>query len=525
MHADDHGGPPSSRIAFFSYAIVCHPRTAMTRRTGRDACQKGQYDVVIVGAGPAGLATLSALQESYSLDHLTDQQRDVILSVRTNPGSGKKKKVCVIDPSGDWLVGWKENFSKLDIKFLRSPALAHPDAFDENALLAFAVSQGREHELLASGCSDTTRLRGLGEAYNGLWHMPSSSLFLDFCSQIQKSLVHEFVSDSVSDIQMKGKQYTISFEKGHDPISAKSVVLAMGAVGSPMFPKGLECVPKQHILHWKQLQLSQKSKGIPTHWKRILVVGGGLTAVQVAQLALKQGGSSCRVTLCSRRAIVEKHLDIGLDWVDRRRAQKCQSEFYHQPLQDRLDRLKEARGGGSVPPCYVRQVESLEASGRLQRLVGNPNFVCLESAEDESSTDGRPHLLVEIGSNSLRFDGVIVACGVQPDCSNSPVFQNLLQRIDSSKVFKGFPIVSEDLEWFPNIFVVGGMAALNLGPDAGNLMGARRGATIIANALDCRSWLREKGNIFANRYNLFASDDDSSSDSGCGSDDEDGPDQ
>ena len=294
----------------------------------------------------------------------------------------------------------------------------------------------------------------------------------------------------------------------------------MGAVGSPSFPKGLEHVPPTQIMHWKQLDASQKmTKGIPSHWKNILVVGGGLTAVQVAQLALKQtnGGSARKVVLCSRRAIVEKHLDIGLAWVDRRQAQKCQSDFYHQPLQDRLNTLKEARGGGSVPPNYVRQVESLEATGRLQRLVGIPNFLNMEEeCQDDENASSPPierPLVIEIGSTSRTFDGVIVACGVQPDCTKNPVFHHLLQTFDSSKQFNGFPTVSEDLEWFPNIFVVGGMAGLNLGPDAGNLMGARRGATLIANALDCRSWLREKGNIFANRYSLFAMEDDDDSSS------------
>lgn len=32
------------------------------------------YDVVIIGAGPAGLSTLSALQESFSIDHMTDSK-------------------------------------------------------------------------------------------------------------------------------------------------------------------------------------------------------------------------------------------------------------------------------------------------------------------------------------------------------------------------------------------------------------------------------------------------------------------
>jgi hypothetical protein len=289
-------------------------------------------------------------------------------------------------------------------------------------------------------------------------------------------------------------------------------------------------VPKERLLHWKQLDVTKNSKGIPSEWKNILVVGGGLTAVQVAQLALKHGSSDRKVVLCSRRPIVEKHLDIGLGWVDRRQAQRLQFDFYHQPVQDRVDTLKEARGGGSVPPYYLRQVESLETQGRLQRLVGNPNLIYLEDLvtgqrpelqrqECQCCRQGSP-LVIGIGSIIHRFDGVLVACGVQPDCNKNPVFKNLLHTFDSSKQFNGLPMVSEDLEWFPNIFVVGGMAGLNLGPDAGNLMGARRGATIIANALDCRSWLREKGNIFANRYNWIAPD---SSSSESDSNDDEGP--
>lgn len=172
--------------------------------------QQQHYDVVIVGAGPAALATLSALQESFSLDQLTDPQRNQILSSlslssRRTKSTKSKKRVCVVDPSGKWMAAWKENFDTLEIQFLRSPVLAHPDAFDEHALLAYCVSHHNyyrcQDELLASGCSDVTRLKGLGEAYNGLWHMPSSRLFADFCDHLTQTLPHDFVQDSVVDIQ------------------------------------------------------------------------------------------------------------------------------------------------------------------------------------------------------------------------------------------------------------------------------------------------------------------------------------
>jgi hypothetical protein len=308
-----------------------------------------------------------------------------------------------------------------------------------------------------------------------------------------------------------------------DKIITDSVILAMGAVGKPIIPKRLMNIPPHRLMHWKNLDPSIEARGIPSDWKDILVVGGGLTGVQVAQLALRHGPNDRKVTLCSRRPIVEKFLDIDLEWLNRRQAHKCQSDFYHQSLEDRQSNLKRARGGGSVPPWYVRQIEKLESNGRLQRLVGNPNFIYDEELlfRQEDSTR-KQHcnccrknapLAVGIGSKIHRFDGVLIACGVQPDCSKNHVYQSVLEKMKhDEKVYKGLPIINEDLEWYPNIFVIGGMAGLNLGPDAGNLMGMRRGATIIANTLGCRSWLRDKGNLYANRYIIFEDDETSDTD-------------
>ena len=52
-----------------SIAIDYLVRTKITM-TCKTICES--YDVVIIGAGPAGLSTLSALQESFSLDNMTD---------------------------------------------------------------------------------------------------------------------------------------------------------------------------------------------------------------------------------------------------------------------------------------------------------------------------------------------------------------------------------------------------------------------------------------------------------------------
>ena len=151
----------------------------------KQACEPKEVtcNVCIIGAGPAGLAVLSAIKEPYTLDTMNEtqiEQAQRILSSSSSPSlAARDLEVCVIDGSEDWMADWDKNFATLDIQFLRSPALAHPDAFDPNALLAFAVANGREDELIDSGCRDLKCLRGLDRM--NLWKLPSTKLFHDFC--------------------------------------------------------------------------------------------------------------------------------------------------------------------------------------------------------------------------------------------------------------------------------------------------------------------------------------------------------
>ena len=57
--------------------------------------------------------------------------------------------------------------------------------------------------------------------------------------------------------------------------------------------------------------------------------------------------------------------------------------------------------------------------------------------------------------------------------------------------------------------MIGAMSALQVGPDAGNLMGMRRAAYVISDKLNVRRWLRRT--ILANQYDAFMFDSDSDS--------------
>ena len=129
------------------------------------------WQLAIVGAGPCGLAVLARLVQDLksccSCPTEAALARDVL------------ERTIVIDPSGEWLVGWRSKLGSQGVDHLRSPTFVHPHpsrAIDD-ALLAFAA--GRPRDLLA--------LDGLelsGELRAHAWHAPSAALFDEFCDEL-----------------------------------------------------------------------------------------------------------------------------------------------------------------------------------------------------------------------------------------------------------------------------------------------------------------------------------------------------
>eukprot|EP00980_Cylindrotheca_fusiformis_P002579 scaffold609_cov130-Cylindrotheca_fusiformis.AAC.15 len=567
------------------------------------------FDVCIIGGGPAGLATLSGIHSRFTIDGSTMtpvQQERVWKNIRSsNSGrngttaatSKKQHKVCVVDSGSFWLEQWQKNFASLSIQHLRSPVLAHPDLFDAYALLSYAVKHGREDELLESGCGDVKDLLALGQSQIGLWKLPSTRLFVDFCLDLANSLSHTFLPNSVVlDISQKENHhhpqsnqtsyFQVTLENSNNSagsssskqvrvVTAKAVVLAVGTVGRPIVPTFLPKYNKNKNnpssttwRFWNQPETvsDNNDRRIPEY--PVLVLGGGLTAVQIALNEVskrqcrrrqncpagqkkKQGEGNkslpppphgmttntttnttcCDVILVSKRPLMEKHFDIPMDWFDTRKANKCMADFYHHPMEDRKRALVDARQGGSIPPMYLRQLQEAIDAGHVQCHVGVVEEFNHDSDQNHPFIDGdddnhhSPNDAFQIQTRSTVadesstttttttwIDHTVVACGVEPCCEASPLIEKL-QSQWPIRVEGGLPCVTQDLRWTEGIdlFVVGSLGALNIGPDAGNLMGIRRAAQLVANALGCRRWLRET--VYANPFEVFWSDSSSLSSS------------
>ena len=317
------------------------------------------YDVVIIGGGPGGLATLSAAIEPYSSDGVHDDNNVKHAYAR---GLAKKRdvpRVCVVDPGDTWLATWHERFKALQIKWLRSPAGAHPDAFDSNSLLSYALSNGRAHDMYDSGV-DKKKFRNLREAWTGLLDLPSNALFEDFCQDLASRLPHTFVRGKAAAILGSDGDFCVCLEESGRQLKAKSVVLALGVPGPAALPAALSKVPDTLMFHSDD-DLGGRLQELSTK-NDVLVIGGGLTAVQVTQLAVKKGCGT--VVLASRRPLTTRHFDVTEDWFDSRQGSKLQYGFFLEPLEKRAAAAKAARGGGSVPPLYMNDIHNLEARGR-----------------------------------------------------------------------------------------------------------------------------------------------------------------
>ena len=228
---------------------------------------------------------------------------------------------------------------------------------------------------------------------------------------------------------------------------------------------------------------------------KILIVGGGLTSAQLALLATESNWCS-EVTLIQRSKMNPRHFDIGNEWMGPKRG-KLLEDFWCMDVNERVKKLKETRGGGTIPPEYIlelaaKQGKKLEVKEEVE--VTNVHWM-----------DDRLQVFLDDGSEPEFYDMIWLATGAQNHIDHYSALSHL-RKVLPVDVVNGFPVLNTDLSWRApmveegdeglgndeptwkqvarkRIWFTGALAALQLGPDALNLVGARHGSVRVARAI------------------------------------------
>lgn len=382
-----------------------------------------ERSLVIVGAGPHGLAVaLRAVQAGF------------------RPGVDLE----VIDPSGCWLSSWKQQFAAHRIRSLRSPGVHHPGA-DPSALYRFAEDRN-ERSRAAYGQPFTAAFNAYCD------HLADEAGLRD---AVTPGRAHLLASDATSTTVLCGED---------DVITAERAVLAVnpGRRRIPSWVQDLLPVSADRVAHAGDVDL----RGLDLAGETITIVGGGLTAAQLSLGAVENDAT--RVHLVLRRRLRCSTFDVDPGWL----GPKYLDGFTTMGAAERAAAVHAARDGGSLPNWALSALRRAVVSGRLT-IHEHARVVAGRNCEDQPT--------VVLGDEThLRADRLWLATG--SDCTVDSC--RLLDDVAAThpcEQHTGLPMLRDDLSWpGTRLHLSGRLAALQLGPAAGNIWGARHaGARIL----------------------------------------------
>lgn len=359
-----------------------------------------------------------------------------------------RERFVVFDPSGRWMSRWENQFAAFNIPHLRSPAVHHPDP-NRFALRKFAESRSSE----------------LFPPYD----LPGTQLFQDLCMDVisRWDLENRVIPLGVTRIEPVANNFRLWLQDGQS-IVARRVVLATGN-SKEQIPNWVEKIeseyPQDKLCHSTKVDL----RGLQLAGEKIAIVGGGLTSGHLAVGGISKGA---KVNLIIRRQLQEKLFDAEPGWLG---PKYLKGFFAESDLEKRFAMIQQARNGGSVTPAMGMQLRREARNGNLT-IDENCQVVKLEWL-------GNSWLVECSDGNIHEFNRIWLSTGTKFDVTTEPLLEEVFAAYPIP-VINGLPVLDTCLRWRGcELFIMGGFAALQIGPTARNLSGALMACEKIVHAI------------------------------------------
>lgn len=419
--------------------------------------------LVVIGAGPHGLAVLSALAD----------------------GGSWPERVTVVDPHDHWCAAWDAKLARLALDRLRSPQVHHPGVHpmelrdmveacppEEQLLLRRPEAERaptpagmrRYLDQLVERLGPVDWLRGRAVALTVAAEQTSRSAAPPTPRPGDPGPVTVSVmpmTDGPGEVPAQDMDPALIVEPGVAPITlvADAVVVAH----NPSMPRvpgwSAPLLATGRARHASEVDIqSEEVSG-----REVLIVGGGLTAACLALEVLRRGGHPTMVT---RRPLRARPYDVDASWIGPRRLEP----YLRAPATERRALIDVARDGGTIPP---RTLEQLRAAADDPATP----LTLLEAVDVE------PAVQAQLASGTEPAPALWLATGFEQHLDRDPLLGPVAEQL-GVRSHGGLPEVDEALRLGgAPIYVAGPYAALGVGPACRNLAGARPAAQRIAAGL------------------------------------------
>lgn len=390
------------------------------------------YKWVIVGGGVQGITMATFLLK----------QKKVTIS-----------ELVIVDPHSEPLENWKRCTSSISMPYLRSPVVHHIDV-ETFSLQAFVKRKTYDWNT----------------AFYGRFKRPSLQVFNEHCEHIIEDLLlkNAWIQGRVRGANRMEGGWSVQLDNGQE-ILGENLVLAIGISEQPAWPEWAEALKKEsynsvyHIFDsdlpsFKQLK------------RPFTIVGGGITSVH---LALKLSTLFPNdVTLFKRHSFRLHDFDSDPAWL----GPKNQLPFRTiESYKKRREKIIGARHKGSVPrDLYMKLLHRIQR-GELSVVDGSAERAILSNGQILIHND-QDNLIHQTGT-------LLLATGFKPTLPGREWLTPMIHKHHLQCAECGYPIVSKSLQWGPNLYVIGALAELEMGPIARNISGARQAAERIVSSL------------------------------------------